>query len=209
MPANTAMPIACRISAPGAAEQDERHDARDERDRRHQDRPQPQAARVEHRLDARAPPPLSCCRANSTIRIAFLQARPTSTRKLICVKTLLSAARQPARPRSREQSTIGTIRITLSGSVQLSYSAASTRNTSSTHSGKMQSVVLPAMSLLIREIGPLERHAGRQLLGRGLPPMQRLRLARAEARRRRAVDLRRRIAVVVHHLIGPVAAAAR
>ena len=37
---------------------------------------------------------------------------------------------------------IGTMRITASGSVQLSYCAASTRNASSTHSGKI-SVELP------------------------------------------------------------------
>ena len=39
---------------------------------------------------------------------------------------------------------IGTIRITASGSVQLSYCAASTRNTSSTQSGKTNTAVLPA-----------------------------------------------------------------
>ena len=74
----------------GARREHQRHDAHDERDRRHQDRPQPDAARLEHRLrrGARLRPRAAC--ANSTIRIAFLQARPTSTRKPICVKTLLS-----------------------------------------------------------------------------------------------------------------------
>ena len=62
--------------------------------------------------------------------------------------------------------------------------------------------------VLVGQLGPLERHPARQRpvehRGNG-----RLRLARAEARRRAAVDLGGREAVVVHHLIGPVAAARR
>ena len=60
--------------------------------------------------------------------------------------------------------------------------------------------------LLIRELGPLEGHARRQLAAASTSAIACLRLARAEARRRTAVDLGGRIAVVVHHLIGPVAA---
>ena len=68
----------------------QRHHAEDERERRHQDRPQPQLAgfaawpRDDRRPASRA------VLANSTIRIAFLHARPISTTKPICVKMLMS-----------------------------------------------------------------------------------------------------------------------
>ncbi|MNP47155.1 hypothetical protein D3C76_1411970 [compost metagenome] len=54
----------------------------------------------------------------------------------------------PARitPVMAENSTVGTIRITASGRLQLSYWAASTRKASSTQSGKMKIAVLPARS---------------------------------------------------------------
>ncbi|MNX99728.1 hypothetical protein D3C86_1321940 [compost metagenome] len=85
----------------------------------------------------------SSSRANSTIRIAFFADSPTSTMKPICVKMLLSprVSHTPVMAASR---LIGTIRITASGSVRLSYWAASTRNTSSTHSGKIHTPALPA-----------------------------------------------------------------
>ncbi len=75
--------------------------------------------------------------------MAFLQARPTSTIRPIWVKTLLSL---PARitPAIAQSSVIGTIRITASGRLQLSYWAASTRKASSTQSGKTNIAVLPA-----------------------------------------------------------------
>ena len=77
-----------------------------------------------------------------------MQARPISTRKPIWVKMLLSplVSHTPAMAQSRH---IGTIRITASGSDQLSYCAASTRKTSSTHSGKMKTAVLPDEPLLV------------------------------------------------------------
>ena len=74
--------------------------------------------------------------ANSTIKIAFLQAKPTSTTNPICVKMLLSIARinTPVIAASKH---IGTMRIIEAGNAQLSYSAASTRNTKTTQSGKI------------------------------------------------------------------------
>ena len=57
--------------------------------------------------------------ANSTMRIAFLHASPESTRKLICVKTLLSPPVTQT-PAIADRMVIGTLRITESGSVQLS-----------------------------------------------------------------------------------------
>ena len=72
--------------------------------------------------------------ANSTIRIAFLQARPTSTIKPIWVKMLLSLplSQTPVMANSKH---IGTIRMMANGKRKLSYCAASTRNTSSKQSG--------------------------------------------------------------------------
>ena len=70
-------------------------------------------------------PSCSRCRANSTIRIAFLHASPASTRNATWVNTLLSPPVTQT-PVIAQSSVIGTIRITLSGSVQLSYCAAST-----------------------------------------------------------------------------------
>ncbi len=52
MPENTATPMAWRISAPAPVDDHQRHDTHDERDRRHQDRPQPQAAGFQHGRDA-------------------------------------------------------------------------------------------------------------------------------------------------------------
>ena len=48
-------------------------------------------------------PRICCSRANSTIKMAFLQARPTRTIKLICVKTLLSPWRSQNSGDSGEQ----------------------------------------------------------------------------------------------------------
>ncbi len=81
--------------------------------------------------------------ANSTIRIAFFAASPTSTTSEIWVKMLLSPCVSQT-PAIADSSAIGTIRITASGRVQLSYSAASTRNTSSTAIGNTSMPLLPA-----------------------------------------------------------------
>ena len=106
------------------------------------------AASVASRRDR---PDSRLCLANSTIRIAFLLARPTSTTKPICVKMLMSEweAWTPSRvasqsqwvnatPVSEPRMHIGTTRMTASGSAQLSYCAASTRNTNTTASGKIR-----------------------------------------------------------------------
>ena len=81
-------------------------------------------------------------RAYSTIRMAFLLASPTSTTNPIWVKMFTSypAHRQPSRADSRQS---GTTRMTASGRVQLSYWAASTRNTSTTLSANAHRAVLP------------------------------------------------------------------
>ena len=82
------------------------------------------------------PAPWSCrCLANSTIRMAFLAANPTSTTRPIWVKMLLSSftSQIPAMDASRH---MGTIRMIDRGRDQLSYCADSTRNTKTTASGK-------------------------------------------------------------------------
>ena len=58
-------------------------------------------------------------RANSTMRIAFLQAKPTRTMNPICVKIVISSPTS-LMPTSAERIAIGTTRITARGSRQLS-----------------------------------------------------------------------------------------
>ncbi|MNR34244.1 hypothetical protein D3C85_1519960 [compost metagenome] len=82
--------------------------------------------------------------ANSTIRIAFLQASPTSTTKLIWVNRLLSPPVSHT-PVIADRMPMGTISNTASGRLRLSYCAASTKNTSSIASGRMMIRVLPAI----------------------------------------------------------------
>ena len=89
--------------------------------------------------------PVSCAtRANSTMRMAFLQARPTSTTKPTCVRMLLSRRRRLT-PVMAQSKHMGTIRMTARGIDQFSYSAASIRKTSSTHRGNTKRATLPAL----------------------------------------------------------------
>ncbi|MNZ30715.1 hypothetical protein D3C78_479940 [compost metagenome] len=88
-------------------------------------------------------PANSSSRANSTMRMAFLAESPTSTMSPIWVKTLLSPPKSQT-PAMAESSPIGTMSKMASGSVRLSYWAASTRNTSRMASGKTHSAELPA-----------------------------------------------------------------
>ena len=57
--------------------------------------------------------------AYSTIKIAFLHARPTSTTRPICTKMLTSRP-VPSTPASEQSRHIGTTRITAIGKSQLS-----------------------------------------------------------------------------------------
>ena len=89
--------------------------------------------------------PRSCaCRANSTIRMAFLAARPISTIRPICTRMLLSSPRKDT-PSSAASTPSGTISTIANGSTQLSYCAASARNTNSTDSPKMKTAALPVL----------------------------------------------------------------
>ena len=78
------------------------------------------------------------------MRIAFFADKPTSTMRPICVKMLLSPRMSQTPPIALSKH-IGTMRMTASGRPQLSYCAASTRNANTTQSGKMNTMVLPAM----------------------------------------------------------------
>ena len=60
------------------------------------------------------------CLANSTIRIAFLHARPTSTTSPICTKMFTSLPATSTTPTTEQIRHSGTTRITASGSAQLS-----------------------------------------------------------------------------------------
>src|SRR5260370_18998871 len=117
----------------------------------------------------------SCCRsrANSTIRMAFLAARPTSTTNPTCTKMFTSiwARATPANALDRH---IGTTRITAQGSDQLSYRPASTKKTNTTPRAKALSGVLlevpelldlAGLLLQVAQLGPLRGHVARQLLG--------------------------------------------
>ena len=85
-----------------------------------------------------ASPRSSSSFANSTIRIAFLQASPTSTTSATCVKMLRSPGCanggkcESQTPNSAASTHIGTISTIAIGRLKLSYCAASTRITSST-----------------------------------------------------------------------------
>lgn len=89
-------------------------------------------------------PCISSSRANSTIRIAFLHARPINTTRPTCTNTLLSPPVSHT-PNNADSKVIGTIRITARGRVQLSYSAASTRNASNTAIGNTINAELPCV----------------------------------------------------------------
>ena len=118
MPPNTAVPSDCRISAPapvattsGATPRMKASDViRMGRSR----------VRAACTAASAGELPASCaCRANSTIRIAFFAASPTSTTKPICARMSIGMPRN-IRPLTEASRHIGTISTTASGSFQLS-----------------------------------------------------------------------------------------
>jgi hypothetical protein len=134
MPESTATPIALRSSAPApvaiASGTTPSEKARDVITiGRSRSREASTAA------SAGGSPSASRWRANSTIRIAFLAARPISTMKPICVSTLLSPP-TALTPSSAASTASGVIRMIAMGSAQLSYWADRNRKTNSTASTK-------------------------------------------------------------------------
>jgi len=79
------------------------------------------------------------CLANSTMRIAFLQARPTQHDQADLHEDVHRQMRDQ-HAGDRAQETHGTTRMTASGSTQLSYSADSARKTANTAAAKTRAV---------------------------------------------------------------------
>ena len=103
----------------------------------------------------RGSPSSCCCLANSTIRIAFLLARPTSTTKPICVKMLMSMLRQPARRRS---SRAGTSARPGSRQRQRPALVLGRQHQEDEHHRQREDdtwPVLPAWSCMVGQLGPL------------------------------------------------------
>ena len=83
IPPITAVPMICRPTEPAPVAMNKRHAAENERERRHQNRPQPQPGSCECGIDQWFAA-LVFAFANSTIRMAFLAARPISITSPIC-----------------------------------------------------------------------------------------------------------------------------
>ena len=123
MPANTAMPMASRISAPAPKENTSGNTpAMKAIDVIRIGRSLSRAASLA--ASTTPMPRISSSRANSTIRMAFLHASPTRTMKPIWVKMLLSPPLpiwpKAHTPKMAESRPMGTIITTAIGSVQLS-----------------------------------------------------------------------------------------
>ena len=88
--------------------------------------------------------PWACsCVANSTIRMAFFEARPTVVKRPTWKYTSLSSPRRLVKM-TAPSTPSGTPRITASGTVQLSYRAARHRNTNSTEMAYSSGACAPA-----------------------------------------------------------------
>src|SRR5690606_1019105 len=81
--------------------------------------------------------------ANSTIKIAFLEARPIIVTKPICAYILLSNAGMNNKVRIAPNTPKGTDSKIEKGTDQLSYSDANNRNTNTIHNAKIIIVMLP------------------------------------------------------------------
>lgn len=144
-------------------------DAEDECETRHQNRAKSQPASLGDGLKSVAALlfALFCELYDATMRMAFLQARPTSTTKPIWVRILLSMPRSQT-PASAASTHIGTTRMMLRGNDQLSYNAERMRKTNKTQSGKDEYGGIPRENLLISERSPLEAKAIRQRASGGI-----------------------------------------
>src|SRR5690606_1606963 len=81
--------------------------------------------------------------ANSTIKIAFLQAKPIIVTNPICAYMLLSNAGMNNNVKIAPNTPSGTDNKIENGTDQLSYSDASNRNTKTIHRAKIITVILP------------------------------------------------------------------
>ena len=143
IPANTPVPIECRLAAPAPARDHQRRHAEDERERRHENRPEPLARRLDRRFpDAQSLIARSSL-ANSTIRIAFLAARPTTVISADLEVDVVRHARGARYRAARRARRTGQPSSTANGTDQLSYCAASTRNTITSPSTKTSAPARP------------------------------------------------------------------
>ena len=126
MPPATAVPTEWRASWPGAGREHERQHAEDERQRGHQDRPQPDARRLDRRLDDRQPAvPQLLGELDDQDRVLRRQADQHDQADLA-----VDVVRQPAHPLradSAPSTASGTPSRMMNGSTRLSYCAASVR----------------------------------------------------------------------------------
>src|SRR5262245_7936624 len=125
---------------------------------------------------AEATPSFSFWRANSTMRMAFLAARPTRTTKPICARMSMGMPRA-SRPVTEASRHIGKIRTIANGSFQLSYCATRTRKTKRRRREDEESGCVEdkksrraALLLLEGEVGPLKSNALGKNLGGQAPP---------------------------------------
>ena len=129
----------------GAARDHERHHAEDERERGHQDRAQAHARRLASPRRRPTRPPRAAACANSTIRIAFLLARPTSITRPIWQKTSFARPRSDSAT-SAPSTASGTTSITVKGRLQLSYCAARTQEDDDEREPEQTGAAPPAFS---------------------------------------------------------------
>ena len=125
MPKNTAIPIALAHLRAGAAGDDQRQDAQDEREGRHQDRTEPQPCSLHDRLHRPLALGLQLAgELDDQDRILGGQADENDEADLRQDVDVSTQHRTPAIAASRH---IGTISTIASGRLQLAYCAASTR----------------------------------------------------------------------------------
>ena len=147
MPLNTAVPSVRRISAPAPVGDHQRHDAEDEGERGHQDRPQPQPARLQRGLAPRQAR-LALLLGELDDQDGVLAGQADQHHEADLREDVDVAVGDQPTPTSELSRHIGTTRMTASGSDQLSYWAASTRNTQHHRQGEDQIIaVLPACDL--------------------------------------------------------------
>ena len=125
MPPATAVPTEWRASWPAPVANDQRQHAEDERERGHQDRPQPDARRFDRRLDDRQPlVPQLLGELDDQDRV--LRRQPDQHDQPDLAVDVVGQAAHPLRD-SAPSTASGTPSSTMNGSTRLSYCAASVR----------------------------------------------------------------------------------
>ena len=199
MPLNTAVPSDCRISAPAPDRQDQRHDAEDERERRHQDGPQPELRGMRHGVVpvlARVFPLLRELHDQDRV----LAREPDQHDEADLRQDVVVEAAQPD-AREREENAQRHDRDDRKRQRPAFVLERQQQEDEQNAEREDQQAGAAGEALLERELGPLEGQAvGQQARREGLHRRQRV--AGADAGRRAALDLRGRIKVVAHDAVG-------